>query len=398
MNLPLFIAGRYLFAKKSHNVINIISAISSIGIAIGTAALIIILSVYNGFDQIIRDSLDETVPDLLITPANAKVFQADSSTIAWLQAQKAIVNVSSILEDNVFMDYDGEQSIIRVKGVEDVSLSHGELPLCAVGTGLAYEMGINPNFVAQLRLYYPAAGKNISLSNPTASLNEVRVKPSRLFSVNTAEENRMVHIPLQLMRELTGYTDKSSALAISLDPELSPKQIKTIQDDISLKLGSDYMVKDRLQQNEALFKMMKYEKASIFLILIFIIIIVAFNIFGTLTMLIIEKKQDIVTLYSLGATEKTIKRIFSLEGWLVSLVGLAAGLILGLLFAFLQQQFGFIKMPGNMVIDSYPIIIKGSDLLITSLGVALIGYIISILPVRTSGPKLVEASAPDQAS
>ena len=175
-----------------------------------------------------------------------------------------------------------------------------------------------------------------------------------------------------------------------LDPSASKAQTRRFVKELGEHLGEDFIIQDRYQQNSTLFKMMRYEKASIFLILIFVIIIIAFNIFGSLSMLIIEKKGDIGTLYSLGMPEKKIRRIFIQEGWFISLLGLAAGLVVGLLFAFIQQKTGLIKMPGNYVVDAYPVIIKGSDIAITSICVAAIGYLIAILPARTTDPRWEE--------
>ena len=190
-------------------------------------------------------------------------------------------------------------------------------------------------------------------------------------------------VPIEKMWELLEYDRQEvSAIEIRVVEGTSAKEIATLQKELSEQLGPKYKVKDRFQQNESLYKMMKYEKAAIYMILLFIIVIIAFNIFGSLSMLIIEKKEDMQTLRSLGAKDSLIKRIFVLEGWMISLVGLAAGLVVGTGFSLLQQHFGFIKMPGSYIVQSYPVILSPVDILITAVGISVIGYIIALMPVR----------------
>jgi ABC-type lipoprotein release transport system permease subunit len=189
-------------------------------------------------------------------------------------------------------------------------------------------------------------------------------------------------LPIEKMQELLEYDNEVSGVEIRLTDEADTKELKRLQKEISRQLGPDFKVKDRFQQNESLYKMMRYEKAAIYMILIFVIIIIAFNIFGSLTMLIIEKRFEIETLRSLRATDKLIKRVFVLEGWMISLAGLAGGLIVGILFSLLQQWFGFIKMPGHFVVQAYPIILSWSDVLLTVVGVASIGYLIALIPAH----------------
>ena len=397
MRIAGFIAGRYLFARKSHNVINIISAISAIGMAIGTAALIIILSVYNGFDSLIKSMMGNIEPDLLITPASGKVFVPEGETYDWIYDQPEVKNMCCVLQEQVFISYDGQQGLALVKGVDwiyeeesplkdhlregEFTLHRGDVPLAAVGIGLAYEMGISPRFLSPIEIYFPSRTGRISMANPAASLENVDVWPSCTFSVSSEVDSKLMLIPIEKMRELLDYTDEVSGIEIRVMDGIDNKEISRLQKEISERLGPDFKVKDRFQQNESLYKMMKYEKAAIYMILIFVVIIIAFNIFGSLSMLIIEKKEDIQTLRSLGAQESLIKRIFVLEGWMISLVGLAAGLVLGVGFALLQQHFGFIKMPGGFLVQAYPVILSGWDILFTSGGVALIGYLIALLPV-----------------
>ena len=255
--------------------------------------------------------------------------------------------------------------------------------MCAVGAGLAYKMGVSPHFVAPLEVYYPDREKSVSLSNPAATLRSVKVRPSCLFSFTADEDNSLIILPLKEMRALLKYDAEVSALEVRLKEGLSPREQRAFFRELGARLGPAFKVQDRYRQNESLYKMMRYEKAAIFLILIFIIIIIAFNIFGSLSMLIIEKQEDIGTLGSLGAPPRLVRRIFVLEGWLISLLGLAAGLVIGLGLAFLQQRFGFIKMPGDFLLSSYPVIVKPTDILLTAAGVALIGWLIALLPVAS---------------
>ena len=398
MHLPLFIARRYLFAKKSHNVINIISAISAVGMAIGTAALIIILSIYNGFDELVKSTLSNVEPDILITPAKGKVFIPEGEAFDRIKANPMIGEYDLILQENVFVDYDGHQGIAKAKGVDsafeaesplaehitngEFSLHKGQLPQMVVGAGLAYKMGMNPAFLASAELYFPIRDRNFSLANPAASIETVRMRPSGIFSVNQQIDNDLIILPIEQMRKLLGYEEEVSGVELRLVEGSTAKDLRSAIKDIQKELGPEFKVLDRFRQNPSLYKMMRYEKAAIFLILIFVIIIIALNIFGSITMLIIEKKDDIETYRSLGATDQMLRRTFTLEGWLISLLGLAAGLVIGIGFSLAQQHFGFIKMPGSFLVNAYPVILQWQDVLATIAGVALIGYIIALLPVR----------------
>ena len=399
MRLAPFIASRYLFAKKSHNVINIISAISAIGMAIGTAALIIILSVYNGFDSLIRSMMSNVEPDLLISPASGKVFIPEGETYDWIYEQPTVKSMCCVLQEQVFINYDGKQGIAKAKGVDwvyedetslkdhitdgEFKLHKGDIALAVVGAGLAYDMQINPRFLSPIEIYFPSRTRKISLANPASSIEGIRVWPSGLFSVNTDVDKELIILPINKMQELLEYENEVSGVEIRLIETADSKELKRLQKEISEKLGPEFRVKDRFQQNESLYKMMKYEKAAIFMILIFVIIIIAFNIFGSLSMLIIEKRHDIETLKSLGATERLIKKIFILEGWMISLSGMIAGLIIGISFSLLQQWLGFIKMPGHFVVQAYPVILSWSDVALTAAGVATIGYLIALIPANT---------------
>ena len=398
-NLPLRFALRYLFARKSHNVINIISGISVAGMAIGTAALIIILSVFNGFNKLVSDNLGDVQPDLVVKPAAGKAFVPDSTAFAWLYGQELVHNMSSVIEEQAFIAFDGKQSLARVKGVDSVfeeesplqnhitdgifSLHRGTLPRAVVGSALAWSMDINPRFIAPLEIYYPDREGSISLSNPAASLRSTKVTVAGLFAINAELDAELVIVPIETMRELLDYDDEVSAVEIRVQKGTADKALNGLAAELSERLGPDYEVLDRYRQNEALYKMMRYEKLAIYMILIFIVIIIAFNIYSSLTMLIIEKKDDIGTLRSLGAPEPMTRRIFLLEGWLISLLGLVIGLVLGVALVLLQQKYGLIQMPGSYIISAYPVILKASDIVWTAVGVALVGYLIALLPSLT---------------
>lgn len=399
MNLPLFIAGRYLIARKSHNVINIISAISAVGMAVGTAALVIILSVYNGFDSIVTSMLGNIEPDLEITSEKGKAFIAEGEVYDWIYDQPAVRNMSCVITENVFIDYEGRQSIVKAKGVDFVyeeespirdhlrsgefRLHKGDIPMAVAGSGLAYRLGINPRFVSGIDIYYPSRTRNFSVSNPVSSLEKITVYPSGIFSINNDIDNEYLILPIEKMQELLEYENgEVSAVEIRLEDGTSEKELQHLRKEISARLGNGFKVNDRYMQNETLYRMMKYEKLSIFMILAFVIVIISFNIFGSLSMLIIEKKPDIATLRSLGAENSLIKRIFVLEGWMISLSGLAAGLVIGIGFVLVQQFSGLIKMPGNFVVQAYPVILSVPDILVTAACVAAIGYVMAILPVR----------------
>ena len=308
-----------------------------------------------------------------------------------------------ILQEDVFISYDGKQGLAQARGVDwiyeeesplkahmadgEFKLHKGDVPLSCVGAGIAYEMGINPRFLSGIEIYFPSRTRKISMSNPISSVEFIKVWPSGVFSVNSEIDSKLMILPIEEMRELLEYGSEVSAIELRLLEGTLEKELKRIRKELQTMLGDGFKVKDRFEQNESLYKMMKYEKAAIYMIMIFIIIIIAFNIFGSLTMLIIEKKTDIETLRSLGAQESLIRRIFVLEGWMISLTGLAVGLISGVGFALLQQHFGFIKMPGHFTVQAYPVILSWIDILLTSVGIAVIGYLIAMLPVSLISKK-----------
>lgn len=397
MKLPLYIAGRYLFAKKSHGVINLISAISAAGMAIGTAALIMVLSVFNGFNGIIKDNLSALEADLRIVPAEGKVFTPEGPAFDWLYDAPEAGSISSIITDKVYASYDGKQSVVNAKGVDDVyaeendlELKRGDIKLAVVSKDFAWKIGINPKLLSPLQLWYPDRSGHISPANPAASLHTAEVFPSKLQDIpasSNAGVDGTIILPIGVMRSLTGYYEEVSSVEIRYADGLSDRAARRFLRALREKMGDSFIVQDRYMQDEALYKMMRYEKAAIFLILIFIVIIIALNIFGSLSMLIIEKEEDMDTLRAMGADDRLIRRIFVLEGWLISLLGMAVGVVAGVALTLLQQHFGLVKMPGNYIVDAYPVILKPGDVLISACGVALIGLAVAVAPVcRLSRP------------
>lgn len=391
MNTAFHIAWRYLFARKSHNVINLISAVSATGMAIGAAALILILSVYNGFDRIIESNLSDLDPDILVTSADGRRFIPDAGLVERLESDGRISSVCRVLEENVLLVYGDKQGIALAKGVDglyeqvsplashltagEFSLNFGDVPQAAVGVSLAHEMGISPSFLDKLALCYPRRGAGIPLAGLSSSLGSVSVKPSCLFSINSQTDAGTVIVPIETMRRLLDEPEAVSGLELRTAAPAGRKLFRELESD----LGPEYRLLDRRMQRPAIYKMMSYEKLAIYSILIFVVMIVAFNIFGSLSMLKIEKSGDMQTLRAMGADRKFTRRIFVYEGWLVSLAGLAAGLLTGVGAALVQQHFGVVKMPRGFMISAYPCVLEFGDVLLTAAGVALIGFLISLL-------------------
>lgn len=386
--LPLRFAFRYLFARKSYNVINLISGIGVAGMAVGTAALITVLSVFNGFNALVSDSLAQAGATLVVRPAGGKVFIPEGPAFDWLSQHAS--SVSQVLEEQAFLSFEDRQSLARVKGIDSVSesvsaleehivsgrwqLHRGDLPQAVGGAALSHNLGIRPQFVTPLEIHYPSRTGSISLANPAASLETQRVQLAGTFSINAELDAKLIIVPIEVMRELLDYDKEVSALEIECDPALK----KELQE----RLGPDFRVLDLKEQNESVYRMMRYEKLAIYLILVFIVALVAFNIYSSLRMLIIEKEADMGTLRSLGAPEALLRRIFLLEGVLVSLLGMAIGLLIGITAVILQQRFGFVPMPGNFAVTSYPVALKATDILYTVLGVSFVGLVMAFIPSR----------------
>ena len=393
--LPLRIAFRYLFARKSFNVINMISGIGIAGMAIGTASLIVILSVFNGFNALVTESLTDAGADLQIRPASGKVFVPEGPAYDWAMGSEDVIRLSSALQEQVFVTYEGRQSLARVKGLdieaevesalqEHVidgvwSLHRGSLPQAVAGAGLAHSLGLNPRFVTPMQILYPSRTEAVSLANPSASLRSVNIQTAGIISVNAELDNQLLLVPIETLRQLLEYPEEVS----TVDIWTAPGHTEAVQKQLQELLGPSVKVLDRYQQNQSIYRMMRYEKLAIFLILVFVVLLVAFNIYSALKMLIIEKQDDMQTLRAMGADEPLIRRIFRLEGLLLSLVGLAIGLVLGLLMVWLQRRFGLVGMPGNFAVTAYPVILKAGDVLLTVAAVALTGLLMALIPTTS---------------
>lgn len=397
MKLSRFIARRYLFARKSHNVINIISIISAAGIAVGCAALVIILSVYNGFDAVVRDLNDAATADVLVTPARGKVFVQDER-FEVLQGDSRVKAVCGVLEESVFIQYGDRNKVVVARGVDSLyeqvtalrdhlvegefALTFGDLNQVVLGRIVALELGARPAFLQSLTAWFPSRTRQVDLLNPLASLRQEKLHPAGIVSLEQNFDQKYMFLPLDALRELLEYTEEVSAVEIYLNEQgLNRKGMasKEFLSQLRTSLGDDFVVRDRQQQNTTLYKLLIYEKVAIYLILLFVMLIISFNIYGSLSMLIIEKRDDIATLQAMGADEALVGKIFVREGWMISLLGIAAGVAVGLLVSLLQQHFGLVKMPGNFVVDAYPVVVQPLDIVLVIVGVALIGWIISLL-------------------
>lgn len=395
MNLPLHIAKRYLFSKKKQNVINIISLISVVGVSVGTMALVIVLSVFNGFDGLIRNLFGSFDPDLKILPSTGKTFVPDS-TFEQIKNMEKVVFYSEVLEENALLKYENRQRPAIVKGVdEEFTLMTGidtmmvdgsfvlDLPnqqFAVLGYGVALNLGVGLSFVDPIKFYVPKRDAKPG-HNPMDAFNMEYLFPSGYFTIQNDFDSQYVLVPLSFARKLFNYTKEVSAIELSIQ---NRQEIESVKNQIQSLLGDRFVVKNRFELHEVLFKMMQTEKIAIFFILAFILIIASFNVIGSLTMLILDKKQDIATLRSMGADQKTIQLIFLLEGWLISLLGALIGIILGTAICLLQMKYGFIKLSGegSFLLNSYPVELHLSDIFIIFTTVVLIGYIASRFPVR----------------
>ena len=404
MNLPFYIARRYLFSKKSHNAINWISMVSVCGVVIATMALVCALSVYNGFSDLVSSLFSNFDPELKITPRQGKVFDPSQATIREVLAMPAIEQSSQVLQDNALVRYRDRQVVATVKGVDehfsqlvaiDSVLIDGEFRLsdevanyATLGIGLASSLGVNAGFVYPLELYVPKREGKVNLSNPASSFQQEYAYMGAVFCINQQiyDENYML-IPLSLARTLFNYSQEVSALELKLkagaDLSANKQQIRT-------RLGEDFRVEDRYEQQQASFKMMQVEKWMTFLILCFILTIALFNVVGSLSMLMIEKRDDAVTLRNMGADSRLIRRIFLFEGWMIAGFGALIGIVVGVALCLMQQQWGLIKLgesSGSFIIDAYPVRVELADILAVLGTVLSIGFLAAWYPVHYLGKR-----------
>jgi lipoprotein-releasing system permease protein len=394
LNLPFFIARRYLFGKKSHNAINIVSAISMGGVIVGTAAFILLLSVFNGFDQLVRNMYNSFYADVEVTPSIGKVFNLTSDSIIHLQKIEGINKIAFILEDNAMMVNNDKQTVSMVRGVSDLykdvtsvndlmwqgdyKLFDQNMPQAIMGRGLAYQLNVNPDLFEHIKIYVPKRLANYS-NDPNKTLTSKSINVSGIFASQPDIDAKYTLVPIEFARNLFGYSTEYSSFEIKLNTNSNEKKVIS---EIRKYLGSDFKVKDRYQQNELLYKTMRTEKWAIFLILALVLVILLFSLVGSITMLIIEKKKDVSILNSMGASRGLIQKIFFREGFLITLAGVLLGSILGSLIALIQEHFKIIKLNGGFVIDAYPVDLQWGDILIVSVTVILIGTFSSWYPIR----------------
>lgn len=405
MNLPLHIARRYLFAKKSHNAINIISCISVCGIAVATLALVCALSVFNGFTGVVANTFSDFDPELQITPASGKVFNPSTPAIEQIKALPEIEFTSESLEENALVTYGERQEPIVLKGVsprfKDLAnidkviidgkfmLREGDVDNGVIGAGLAMFIGVRANFVDPVEIYVPKRNVRVNPSNPSTAFDRASVFISGVFALNQVKyDDQMLIIPIEMARELLRYETEVSSIDIKVKDGAN---IDDVHKKISAILGDDLLVKNRFQQQEDLYRMVNIEKWVTFLILGIILIIAVFNIVGSLSILIIEKNEDIGVLKSLGANKILISRIFLFEGWLITLIGAIAGIILGVSLCLLQQHFGLIGLgssAGQFVVDAYPVEVQLPDIILIFVTVNVIGFLAVLYPVNNLRKRL----------
>ncbi len=397
MKFPLFIALRYLFAKKSHNAINIISIITIVAVLIGTMALIVILSIFNGFDQLIQSMNNSFDPDIKITAVQGKTFNLDTCNIESLKSLQGIESISKTLEENALLKYEDKQHIATVKGVNneytntseiDTMMSGGEFLLrderknyTVIGRGIAYYLDIPDGTDIPIVIHIPKRSRRISVDHSKEFIKQP-VFISGEFSIEQTKDVKYLFVSLDLLQNMLNYPEQVvSAIELKL---YNPVNEKKIQRKIQDVLGASYEVKNKYQQNELFYKVMRIEKWAIAFILSFILFIASFNVLGSLTMLILDKKKDIAILRSLGANNDQIRKIFMGEGMLITLIGGISGLALGALLCFLQIHFEIIKLQGSgtFVIDAYPVYMKGFDFFMIFIIVSIIGFFASWYPVR----------------
>ena len=408
MNFPFYIARRYLFSKKSHNAINVISTISVCGVALATLALVCTLSVFNGFQDLVETFFTAFDPQLKITAVRGKVFDGQDKRVLQLKKLPEVAVYSESLEDNVMVQYQGRQAMAVIKGVEDnfdelppidsILFGRGDLLLhdevvdyAIPGIQLLSTLGSGIRFLDPLEIYAPRRGAKVNMANPSTGFVTGNLFSSGLvFAVNQEKyDASYILTSMNFARKLFQYTTEVSAINLKLkdgaDTDAVKKYIQTL-------LGDDFRVQDRYEQQADTFRIMEIEKLISYLFLTFILMIACFNVIGSLSMLIIDKRDDVVTLRNLGASDRQIVRIFLFEGRMISLFGALAGVILGLLLCWLQQEYGLISLgdSGSFVVDAYPVSVHASDVIIVFVTVLLVGFLSVWYPVRFLSKRLLK--------
>lgn len=400
MKFPLYIAKRYLFSKKTHNAINTISIISVIGVCIGTAALIIVLSVFNGFEGLVISLYNSFDPDVCVTVAKGKTFDITSFPLQQVKNISGIKNIAQVLEENALLKYKDKQYIVSIKGVSseytkvsglDTMIINGEFdlyggnhPFAVVGYGVAHYLSLEMHDIENpIQVWVPKSGE-VSMTNPENAFNQENIWPSGIFSIQHEFDSKYIIASLDFVRSILESPNKVSALEIKLNPNTD---VSKVQEEIKKIAGNNYDVKNRFEQHALLYKIMKSEKWAVYFILSFILLIATFNMVGSLTMLILDKRKDIAILRSMGANLKTIRKIFFTEGMLIALTGAMSGILIGFIVCLLQIKFGFIKLntSGAFVVDSYPVKIQAMDFVYVFLTVMAISLLAIIYPLQRLG-------------
>ena len=410
MNFPFYIAKRYLFSKKSHNAINVISGVSVCGIALATLALVCTLSVFNGFQDLVTTMFTAFDPELKIVAVNGKVFDSQDSRILSVRQLPEVEVCSESLEDNAMVQYKDRQAMVVIKGVEDHfhqvtaidsilygrgdRLLHDEVADYAIpGIELVSMLGTGIRFLDPLTVYVPKRGSKINVANPASSFNSDYLYSSGLvFAVNQQKyDASYILTSLSFARNLFQYDTEVSSI------ELKVKEggnIYKVQEKVSQILGDDYLVLNRYEQQADTYRIMEVEKLISYLFLTFILLIACFNVIGSLSMLIIDKRADVVTLRNLGANDETITHIFLFEGCLISFFGAIVGVVLGVALCLVQQEFGLISLgtgdsAGAFVVDAYPVSVHLSDVLLVLGTVLFISFLAVQYPVRYLSRRLL---------
>ena len=398
MNLSFYIARRYLFSKKSHNAINIISMVSVCGVIVATIALVCALSVYNGFNDLVASLFSNFDPELKVTPRKGKVFDPDAPEVQEMKKLPGIACFSEVLQDNALIRYGDRQGVAMLKGVDenyerltriDSILIDGTFRLkdevvsyANAGIGLAFSLGINAGFVSPMEIYAPKRDERVNMANPASSFNMEYAYIGSVFRTDQqVYDDSYLIVPLSLARSLFDYEREVSAIEL----KVSGRDVDGVKKEVRRVLGDAYVVQDRFEQQEASFKMMQVEKWMTFLILTFILTIALFNVVGSLSMLMIEKQDDARTLRNMGADDSLIRWIFLFEGWMISGLGALIGIVIGVALCLLQQTFGFIQLgeaSGTFIIDAYPVRVVPSDILAVFLTVVAIGFLAAWYPVH----------------
>lgn len=400
-NLESHIAWRYLFSKKGHNAINIVSGISAAAVAVVTAAMICVLSVMNGFGTLVEQLFSEFDPVLLVVPAEGHTLRTDTAPIVSLYAREDIEAISMQLEQTALIRYKDHQTPARVMGVDSLfkqtahidsiitdgfySVWDGAFDRIVMGRGLAAQIGMNAHFTGALHLYAPQRTGRVNLMRPDLSLRHEHAFIAGTFAVNQVEyDDQLLLASLALAQRLFDY-DENTATALRIQPKAQNKsEITHLKSQISQELGPGYKVMDRYEQQASFFSILRIEKLLTVLLLVFILLIASFNIIGSLSMLIIDKRNDIQILSHLGADEATIRRVFLLEGWLISSSGALIGLITGVLLCLGQQHFGWLKLGSGAeyVISAYPVQVQVLDIVLVAVIVLALGFAAALYPSR----------------